>query len=413
MRVVLLSVLVLLAVSQAHALGLGYDYLEDNTLPLAPGATYYFKLVLQNEQTEELTVNLTVESDIARLEGESIITIPAESYDTTRYINITMPLETPEDEIYSVRFIVMPAAKNDGQVPFSVRYDRAIKVIAKQDALPSSVLPPAGPTIESPQSFSARVMGAMQSGILTILLGILLAGLLLFIWRKSAHVSQVATGASSPRVVATPTIDGFSAVTPVSASSGATSWAGVPASTVDDPLTPAVVGTTTTTEQRKAGSSESVAPTVSVPSVVPFAGVPNTGVNGSAVLPATPIAGLDTSAQTPQDHARESSARTPIPGQKQSLDDIQTAMRDSVLDTYAPASKRFYLSDGKMLGNLRDLRDALSVMPDNVYSHHVSNQHNDFCIWVGDALGLHDLAARMLAGRSPKETRRIIDDELA
>lgn len=44
----------------------------------------------------------------------------------------------------------------------------------------------------------------------------------------------------------------------------------------------------------------------------------------------------------------------------------------------------FHLSDGRVLEDLKQLRDALRVMPEEVYEHHVNDDRNDFANWVGD-----------------------------
>jgi hypothetical protein len=57
-----------------------------------------------------------------------------------------------------------------------------------------------------------------------------------------------------------------------------------------------------------------------------------------------------------------------------------------------PESNRFWCNDGAVFSNLRDLKDALSNMNSETFSHHVNSEKNDFCNWINEVVGDKDLA---------------------
>lgn len=68
----------------------------------------------------------------------------------------------------------------------------------------------------------------------------------------------------------------------------------------------------------------------------------------------------------------------------------------------APESKkdvqpehRFFLCDGTYLNNLLELAAALKYMKEETFSHHVSEQKNDFANWIRHCMGEEELAAKL------------------
>jgi hypothetical protein len=51
-----------------------------------------------------------------------------------------------------------------------------------------------------------------------------------------------------------------------------------------------------------------------------------------------------------------------------------------------PEDKVFWLSNGQKLKSLKELRNALTSMPDDVFHHHVDQNHNDFANWIRDVV---------------------------
>jgi hypothetical protein len=69
----------------------------------------------------------------------------------------------------------------------------------------------------------------------------------------------------------------------------------------------------------------------------------------------------------------------------------------------APQGKEFFLLDGRMLKNLKELKDSLHDMSDDVFYHHVSREKNDFYLWVRDVFGYRALASQIKHVKSKKE----------
>lgn len=61
----------------------------------------------------------------------------------------------------------------------------------------------------------------------------------------------------------------------------------------------------------------------------------------------------------------------------------------------APPGREFYLIDGRVLADLKELGDALDAMADHVYGHHVTAERNDFSSWVHDIFEEIELAKRI------------------
>lgn len=74
----------------------------------------------------------------------------------------------------------------------------------------------------------------------------------------------------------------------------------------------------------------------------------------------------------------------------------------------ASGEKCFWTTDGKILHDLNELKDALSYMTENVFAYHVTKEKNDFADWVGDVLRDKDCAKAMLKARKPSSAKTIV-----
>lgn len=185
-------VCVVLALPFAHALALSYEYHDQNIIPLPPGTTYYYRLVLQNEEDAAVTANVQVESQIATLVGPHAIELPAKNYDTYVYLNITVPPDAPEGTEFPVRFIVMPAqgAVGEGQVPFAVRYDRSLTIRTAVSAPVPVQEPPV--VAAEPSSSRTRVIVIAVAASIAFLL------VLLLVWRAARKLTRRAPPRQGP-----------------------------------------------------------------------------------------------------------------------------------------------------------------------------------------------------------------------
>ncbi len=60
-----------------------------------------------------------------------------------------------------------------------------------------------------------------------------------------------------------------------------------------------------------------------------------------------------------------------------------------------PEEHHFRLHMGTNISNLRELAEALEIMADRTFHHHVSRTKNDFSTWIRDAVGDEELAERV------------------
>lgn len=57
-----------------------------------------------------------------------------------------------------------------------------------------------------------------------------------------------------------------------------------------------------------------------------------------------------------------------------------------------PDQYTFWCHDGRIIRNIRELKDALELMGDETYAYHANNEKNDFSKWVKDIIGDEKLA---------------------
>ena len=195
---VLLGLFVILLVIQpVFSLGLAHEYLENRTLVLEPGDQYFFKLIIQNNDPEDVTVNVTLNSEIASLIGGGVIEIPANTFDKFVYFNISLPQNATPGRLYTVNYVVTPMTAGDGQVTFQVKYDRKLRVrVAGEGEAPSKTSRQKPGDIEQVVSEPEE---AQESPFWNILLIIVIAILILLIWRRSNMLSEKVSPKSTVR----------------------------------------------------------------------------------------------------------------------------------------------------------------------------------------------------------------------
>lgn len=75
---------------------------------------------------------------------------------------------------------------------------------------------------------------------------------------------------------------------------------------------------------------------------------------------------------------------------------------DSFLKSAKP-EEQFVLSNGRVLKNLHELRNALLSMDDGTFRYHVNTEKNDFSNWIRHVFGDADLADKIRSAGSAKE----------
>ena len=74
----------------------------------------------------------------------------------------------------------------------------------------------------------------------------------------------------------------------------------------------------------------------------------------------------------------------------------------------AQGEQCFWTTDGTVIANLVELEDALSCMADEVFSHHVHAERNDFANWIADILQDGELAESLRIAKKPSTAHTII-----
>jgi len=77
-----------------------------------------------------------------------------------------------------------------------------------------------------------------------------------------------------------------------------------------------------------------------------------------------------------------------------------------------PGAKVFRCNDGKDLRNLEELSVALSNMTEQTFSHHVTEQKNDFSNWIKDVIGDSTLAKSLTKASDRAQANQIVGDRV-
>lgn len=80
--------------------------------------------------------------------------------------------------------------------------------------------------------------------------------------------------------------------------------------------------------------------------------------------------------------------------------------------TQAPCEQCFWVTDGRVLSNLTDLRDALASMTDDVFMYHVTKERNDFANWIEYVLQDAELASSFRKSKKPNTARDVVVSRL-
>jgi hypothetical protein len=73
----------------------------------------------------------------------------------------------------------------------------------------------------------------------------------------------------------------------------------------------------------------------------------------------------------------------------------------NILEDTEP-EKSFWMSDGRTLKNLKDLKEALETMSQEVWNSHVNSEKNDFANWVEGVFGEKQLGLSLRKVKSPR-----------
>lgn len=73
------------------------------------------------------------------------------------------------------------------------------------------------------------------------------------------------------------------------------------------------------------------------------------------------------------------------------------------------SDKCFWVNNGPVLRNLRELRDLIDELPRETFRHHVNSDRNDFANWIRFVIGDEALAEKLDLIRTQRQTFRTID----
>ncbi len=72
----------------------------------------------------------------------------------------------------------------------------------------------------------------------------------------------------------------------------------------------------------------------------------------------------------------------------------------------------FWACSGKILKNLKELKDALQTMDKKTFEHHVNKTKNDFAKWINDVLMDAELSKKLAKIKTVKKTFKEIEYHL-
>lgn len=75
----------------------------------------------------------------------------------------------------------------------------------------------------------------------------------------------------------------------------------------------------------------------------------------------------------------------------------------------AELEKCFWLCDGQILKNLKELALALKKMKKEVFNYHVTKEKNDFVNWIKDVFGEEKLAFELKKTKTAKAAAKKIE----
>ena len=133
MRVVIFILFTALLSFNANALAVVSDYLEDDTLLLEDKGSKLYGVRLQNPDEEEIQVQLTYNTDIAKvIDYEEAYTIPQKSSIAIRF-NISAPKKSRLGDVYTMGYTVHQLAGSGQGVPLLLKINNGINVKIVKD----------------------------------------------------------------------------------------------------------------------------------------------------------------------------------------------------------------------------------------------------------------------------------------
>jgi hypothetical protein len=77
-----------------------------------------------------------------------------------------------------------------------------------------------------------------------------------------------------------------------------------------------------------------------------------------------------------------------------------------------PGECVFWVNDGQVLHNMKELGEGLKTMSDDTYIYHANKQKHDFYNWVNDVIGDETLAANLREALTRTQAIRAVSSRI-
>ncbi|MBU4422043.1 hypothetical protein KKB41_03770 [Patescibacteria group bacterium] len=78
----------------------------------------------------------------------------------------------------------------------------------------------------------------------------------------------------------------------------------------------------------------------------------------------------------------------------------------------ADENSSFWINNGPILKNIKDLADALKNMSEELFAYHVNAEKNDFAVWAENVLKDETLAKKIAKSKSLKAAAKAVGARL-
>jgi hypothetical protein len=78
-----------------------------------------------------------------------------------------------------------------------------------------------------------------------------------------------------------------------------------------------------------------------------------------------------------------------------------------------PQEKRFWCCDGRVLGNLFELEEALKEISQDTFRYHSNEARNDFADWVRNVIGDDKLSRDLQRSKTQAQAAKAVADRVA
>lgn len=75
-----------------------------------------------------------------------------------------------------------------------------------------------------------------------------------------------------------------------------------------------------------------------------------------------------------------------------------------------PRENVFWCTDGAVLNDMMELRDALNIMSDQTFSFHSNEIKQDFAVWIREIIGDEELADELESASTRQEAARMVEN---